>query len=401
MKAWPTIRLSGAIVRSDEAINPVPDEEYREITVRLWGNGVVERRRVFGSSLSGRRFVARPGQFIASRIDARNGAMGIVPESLDGALVTNDFPLFNLRHERIDAGYLGWLCRTVGFVELCLRASEGTTNRVRLKEERLLSLEIPLPPLSEQRRLVARIEELAVNVHKARALRHEAAKEAEALISFAVSRSDEELRAIHPMTTLEHYARREKGSLRSGPFGSALLHNEFVMEGVPAIGIQDVKENRFELTRKWNVTPRKADELARYTIKPGDVLVTVMGTLGRACVVPDEVPRMISTKHVWTITLDRRRTEPRWVSFWINFSRLAREELLGQGTGTAIPGLNGVKLRKLPLPEVPLPEQRRIVAKLDVLQAEVGSLRKLQGEITAELDAMIPTILDKAFKGEL
>ena len=77
---WPKIRLGEVLKRSDETIAPEAEAEYREITVRLWGNGVTERGRVMGASLSGRRFVAHAGQFIASRIDARNGAMGLVPK---------------------------------------------------------------------------------------------------------------------------------------------------------------------------------------------------------------------------------------------------------------------------------------------------------------------------------
>ncbi len=400
-KSWPMVKLGKVLNRTGEIIEADPSLEYSEITVRLWGKGVVERGRVSGGSVNGKRYVARAGNFIASRIDARNGAMGLVPESLDGGLVTNDFPLFNANNDRLDLKFLGWLSKTPSFVELCLRASEGTTNRVRLKEDRFLNLEIPLPSLSEQRRVVARIDELSEQIHEARKLRKEAAEEAEALVATTVSRIDCEMRATYPMTKLEGFARREKGNLRSGPFGSALLHDEFVPDGVPAIGIQDVKENRFDLSRKWNVTPKKADELSRYTIKPRDILVTVMGTLGRACVVPDEVPRMISTKHVWTITLDQNISEPRWASYWINYSRLAREELLGLGTGTAIPGLNGEKLRSLSLPEVPLPEQRRIVAELDALQAEVDALKRLQAETSAELDALLPSILDRAFRGSL
>jgi type I restriction enzyme, S subunit len=126
-----------------------------------------------------------------------------------------------------------------------------------------------------------------------------------------------------------------------------------------------------------------------------------MGTLGRACVVPDKVPRMISTKHVWTISLDLAKTEPRWISFWINYSRFVREELLAEGTGTAIPGLNGEKLRSLSLPQMSLSEQRRIVAYLDELQAKVDEIREVQAETSAELDALMPSILDKAFRGEL
>ena len=71
------------------------------------------------------------------------------------------------------------------------------------------------------------------------------------------------------------------------------------------------------------------------------------------------------------------------------------------GSGTAIPGLNGAKLKGLNLPEIPITEQRRIVAELDALQAEVNILKRLQSETAAELDALLPTILDRAFKGKL
>jgi type I restriction enzyme, S subunit len=86
---------------------------------------------------------------------------------------------------RIDPAFLGWLSKAHDFVELCQRASEGTTNRVRLQEERFLALEIPLPPLSEQRRIVARIEEFTAQIHEAQVLRQQAAEEADALVHSA------------------------------------------------------------------------------------------------------------------------------------------------------------------------------------------------------------------------
>ncbi len=126
--------------------------------------------------------VARRGQFILSRIDARNGAFGIVPGELDGAIVTNDFPVFIVVENRLLPAYLGWICRTASFVEECKRASEGTTNRVRLQEDKFPAREIPLPPLAEQRRVVARIEELAARIHETCTLRHQAAEETDRLM---------------------------------------------------------------------------------------------------------------------------------------------------------------------------------------------------------------------------
>lgn len=160
MTSWQSTTLGELLLRSTETAKIQPVESYKEITVRLWGKGVVLRGIVSGSKLNGsRRFLARQGQLILSRIDARNGAIGMVPDSLDGSVVSNDFPLFDLDRNRIDPSYFEWLTKTKPFVELCQKASEGTTNRVRLQEDRFLNLQIPLPPLAEQRRIVARIKE--------------------------------------------------------------------------------------------------------------------------------------------------------------------------------------------------------------------------------------------------
>lgn len=142
-KSWPKVKLGEVLRRSQETAEIKPGSECREVTVRLWGKGVVQRGLVSGSEISSSlRFAARAGQLILSRIDARNGAIGIVPPALDGAVVTNDFPVFDIDSGRIEPTFLGWLSKTPDFVELCKRASEGTTNRVRLQEARFLALEI-------------------------------------------------------------------------------------------------------------------------------------------------------------------------------------------------------------------------------------------------------------------
>ena len=131
--AWPSVPLGEVLTQSVESVEILPDQTYREVTVRLWGRGVVLRRKVEGSGIaSARRNVVRSGQLLLSRIDARNGAIGVVPEELDGAVVSNDFPSFDLSRARVIPGHASWLCRTHDFVDKCKTASEGTTNRVRL-----------------------------------------------------------------------------------------------------------------------------------------------------------------------------------------------------------------------------------------------------------------------------
>lgn len=161
MKTARLVALGDVLVRSDEPAALAPDAEYHEVTIKLWGKGVVSRGKVRGGDVvTNRRFV-RAGQFILSKIDARNGAVGIVPPELDGAIVSNDFPSFAVHDAKLaDPAFLGWMARSSGFVELCKAASEGTTNRVRIKESKLLGQEVSLPSLAEQQALVARLDEL-------------------------------------------------------------------------------------------------------------------------------------------------------------------------------------------------------------------------------------------------
>jgi len=189
MTDWQTTSLGELLSRSTETAEIQPDESYKEITVKLWGKGAILRGVTSGAELNGaRRFLARKGQLILSRIDARNGAIGIVPESLDGSVVSNDFPLFRLDANRVLSTYFSWLSKTKPFVELCQRASEGTTNRVRLQEDRFLNLQMSLPPLPEQRRIVARIDKLAAKINEARKIRTDVEKEQTLLLSSAFHR---------------------------------------------------------------------------------------------------------------------------------------------------------------------------------------------------------------------
>ncbi len=172
---WPLVALGEVLTKRSETIALLPSETYREVTVRMWGKGVVLRRHATGAEIAAdRRAVVREGQFILSRIDARNGAFGIVPADLDGAVVSNDFPSFEPVASRLAVSFLSWLSKTAGFVDLCRSASEGTTNRVRLKEDLFLRMAIALPPLDEQRRIVTRVEAIAAKVQEAQRLRQAA-----------------------------------------------------------------------------------------------------------------------------------------------------------------------------------------------------------------------------------
>lgn len=442
---WKTVKLGELLSRTGEPVDADPSLEYSEITVRLWGKGVVERGRITGAQVNGRRFVARAGNFIASRIDARNGAMGLVPESLDGALVTNDFPLFQANKERLDLDYLGWLSKTAGFVELCLRASEGTTNRVRLKEERFLNLEIPLPPLAEQRRIVARIEALATQIEEARRLRKKAVEEAAALYESVLSafcsgkvplpskemesaqsllgristmkfegkvkaRRRSPLKLPEPPEIPDNWMVVEAGELQEKGLildiqdgnhgGDYPRKSEFSTDGVPFVTAKQFSNGVLRINDAPRLPEERAGRLRIGFATADDVFLTHNASVGDVALAPPDAGDFLLGTSATYWRCNPAGLERRYLYYFM-LSDLFQGQLrfiMKQTTRNQVSVLKQVSLW-ICLP--PLHLQRRIVAELDALQEQVNTLKHLQSETAAELDALHPAILDRAFKGEI
>jgi len=100
-------------------------------------------------------------------------------------------------------------------------------------------------------------------------------------------------------------------AMRSGPFGSALLKQELVEAGLPLLGIDNVHTERFVADYTRFVTPKKFAQLVvRYAVRPDDLMITIMGTVGRCCLVPEDIGQALSSKHTWTISLNQNTYSP-------------------------------------------------------------------------------------------
>jgi len=175
--------ISAFLRKSQNWVQPEPDRIYPQIRVRLWGNGLSLRAKVPGANIAARRQLqASAGQFLISRIDARHGAFGIVPNHLDGALVSNDFPCFDIDERVVLSRYLEWYAKTDKFIDLCRRVSEGSTNRVRLKVDRFVGIEVPVPPLDEQQKIARRLNRIGSLIEVASEIGSEIVEDTQALV---------------------------------------------------------------------------------------------------------------------------------------------------------------------------------------------------------------------------
>ncbi len=163
-------------------------------------------------------------------------------------------------------------------------------------------------------------------------------------------------------------------AIQSGPFGSTLRHSEFVSDGKLVIGIDNTQDGFFSIGSNHRITEDKFRTLEKYRARPNDLLITVMGTIGRCCLVPTDIEPAIVTKHVYRISLANGAVVPRYLMHMIRGAPAMREQMFGQVRGLTRDGLNGSIIRALMIPLPPIAEQELIVTKVDALMAMLDRL---------------------------
>lgn len=155
-----SILIGDFLHRIKRPISLEPSKKYKLVTIKLKHRGVVLRQEKFGSDIKSKMYMVKTGDFILSGIDARNGAFGIVPQELDGAVVTNDFWYFNIDETVVDKNLFLELTATVWFDEICRNGSDGTTQRIRLKKNKFFNQIVCLPERSKQDDVVSILKKI-------------------------------------------------------------------------------------------------------------------------------------------------------------------------------------------------------------------------------------------------
>ena len=239
-------------------------------------------------------------------------------------------------------------------------------------KSKLGAIEIPRVDRYEQQR-IASILDMADSIRRKRA------RMRGAVIKFLRSAYVHTVGQLNPnygkweLFTVENLAEGRKGAIRSGPFGIALRHGEFEDEGIAVLDTDNAVQNKFVWAERRFITPSNYKKLRRYKVFPGDVITTIMGTTGRASVVPDDIPEAITTKHLATITCNKELIHPEVLSFAIHSDSQVIRQIKSFNRGAIRDGLNLGILRKLEIKLPPMDEQLRFVAilkKARIIEAE-------------------------------
>jgi type I restriction enzyme S subunit len=397
----PKVRL-GEVLRRVERFEARDDlTEYPFAGTYSFARGIFVGERKLGSTFGLPKVQRiRAGDFIYCKIMAWEGAFGIAPAEVDNCVMSGAFVAYEVDSERIDRRFLDYFFKVPSNWQSIGSQSSGTNvRRQSLHPSQFERAEIPLQPLAEQRRVVARIEELAAQIAEACTLRQQAAEEAEALLASwrrtifgQASRSD-----WIPLSTYVDHIENGKSPATDGCPASS---DEWGVLKVGAVsyGYFDERENK-ALSATFIVPPS-------LEVHTGDFIMSRANTreLVGACALVRKTRQklMLSDKTFRFVFRESRPVLPEFIDQVLKSPPLRDQiEREASGTSPTMKNISKDKVLALRIPPFPLPEQRRIVAELDALQAEVDALKRLQAESTAELDALLPAIFDRAFKGEL
>lgn len=277
---------------------------------------------------------------------------------------------------------------------------ESRTAIPNLSASRLRNFIAPLPPLDEQRRIVARIEELMARVREATRLRQEAKEDAERLWQSALAE-------VFPRPGAEpppgwRWVRlgevvQVKGGKRL-PRGTSFSENP---TPYPYIRVVDFTDGTVSIESVRYISKEIWEKIAKYTITSDDVYVSIAGSIGKAGIVPSVLNGANLTENAAKLVIkDNLILNKEYLASYLNSpSGQNQIEKLTKVVGQ--PKLALFRIQQILLPLPPLDEQRRIVAHLEAVQEKVKVLREAQAATDTELQRLEQAILDKAFRGEL
>lgn len=374
-------RLSELLIPKQLMFNVRPFETYKQIKLRIKHQGVELRCLKKGSEIGSKQYLAKTGQFIISKIDARNGAMGIIPESLDNAIVTGDFLLYDFNTKLIIPQYFSYISQTPFFDNSCKICSEGSTNRVRLKLDRFLNLSIELPPIQTQEKVVLKIEKVKSRLDEIQSLREEQTKD---INNFLYSKYTDLIENAEwlPMKDVAPIIRRP-----------VVLKDEGLY---PELGIRCFGKGTFH---KPALTGTEVANKKIFQIKKGDLVFSnVFAWEGGIAVAKEEDnDRYGSHRFISCIAVEEKALAEFLCYHFLSPKGLEDINACSPGGAGRNKTLGLDKLMKISVPIPSIELQREFVELLE----KTNAIKEHHKQTEQELTELMPSLLDKAFKGEL
>jgi type I restriction enzyme S subunit len=398
---WRTVALGEIAAIRRRPVTVVDDAEYMRVTLRLRGQGMVRRDRVSGGSLRiKRQFLVLDDDLVVAEIDAKVGGMAVVPLALDGAIVSSHYFAFELASARVLPGWVSLLCESNHFTRQ-VRAV-GSTNYAAVRPAQVLGYTLPLPPLTEQRRIVDLIGSVDIT--------HEQARKTLTSVELTQRAVLLDLFGREPVVWVPLVEVLK--DLIGGVWGSPPGEEEV---DVAALGLTAFNAPTPRVDRDHS-TPRSVnrERWSRRGLRADDIILERSGgtndrPVGRVIAAQADMLDVIPTDFMRLLRVDPSRAVPRYVFWWLWVRYQRGDTLAFQSKTTNIRNLRVTDYLALPLPMSSRDVQSRVVAVAEELAAlteaalgVVDRLARVRSALLADLlsgEHEIPASYDRFLDG--
>jgi type I restriction enzyme, S subunit len=389
MMAVERVRVGDVLALQRRPVAVEPDREYEEIGVRSFGRGIFHKEPVDGASLGSKRvFALAPGDLVISNVFAWEGAVAVASEAESGRIGSHRFMTFVPIEDRIDTAWAAWFFQSEPGLALLRRASPGSAGRNRtLAITRFETLEIPLPPVEEQRRVADRLDRSLQRVIAIRKRCHPAVDSVRRLldgwIDRRMGRSEQEY-------TLSDVATVYRGRGPRYEPGTGLLA---INQACVRWGRIDLAQAREVDTDWWSTVPDQN------RVRTDDVLVnsTGEGTIGRVALADQSVATTPFDSHVLAVRCDTNVLLPTFLATYLRSraGQLQIEQAKGANT-TKQTELGKTKLGQFVIPTPSLERQADIASHVHEMTMRIQRLNSLLTDRGTRLAAIAPSVLNQA-----
>lgn len=249
---WPdkVIKPLASILRrrNEAALETLtPESMVTLLTIRFDGS-IEPREPVRIKDIKGRLSRIYPGDVVFSKIDVRNGAIGLAPDDIACMCVTSEFPVYSVDFQKTDSGYVKLLFRTVAFKKLLNSMISGASGRKRIQPTQLEGVKVPIPPLPIQQKIVTHWE--AAQLERAAADTALSALVSE-LHSWLVKQTKGFDQVTRSKVFLANYENTQQWDVKAGRAAAFITANpEFIRLG-------DYTEECTETVRPWDESEKE------------------------------------------------------------------------------------------------------------------------------------------------
>jgi type I restriction enzyme, S subunit len=378
--SWDNISLGEVVSHKKNFITIDDFLKYKLCRVQTKALGVVLREEKDGFEIRTKnQQVCTTNDLIFAEMDARFGGYGIIPHELDGAIVSSHYFLFDINDKSIDRKYLEYCLKQPWFLSQI--EAKGSTNYAAIRPHHVLDYKIPLPPLSEQQRIVSKIEGIKTKLDQIKVLRAEQEKE---LNNLLFSKYTEILKDAQwlPMEEVAPIHRRQLE-----------IHPD---ETYLRIGVRSFGRGLFE-------NPSfKGSELTWqkiFLMKENDLLFSnANGWEGAVGLISKKYDGWVGSHRYITCLTNLEIINPEFLFYYFTtFEGVGKLSAASPGTVARTRTLNTKLLMKIKVPIPSLASQKEFVELLE----KVNTIKQHHTQTNQELTELMPGLLDKAFKGEL